>query len=177
MVIKTNLGFIIELFTLNRYSIELDKYDYIYKNLDESIPAIGIKIIKEEKIIKSAILCGYYSAINNDSIVLDDQNILICVAKNVYCLSLPELNLSWVTETDWSSCFGIYKIMDGYIVHGELEISKLNKNGKIKGQFGGRDIFVTIDGSKSFEIKENYIEAKDWLNFIYKIDFNGKEIK
>ena len=167
----------VELFTLDNYSIELGEYDYIYKNLDEFSPAIGVKVIKEQKIIKSAVLCGYYAAINIESTILDEQNILICVAKNVYSLSLPELNLNWVTETDWSSCFGIYKIKDGYIVHGELEISKLNKNGKIEWQLGGRDIFVTIDGSKSFEIKENYIEAKDWLNFTYKIDFNGKEIK
>jgi len=100
LVIKTDLGFIIELFTLDNRSIELNNYDYIYKNLKDYSPAIGIKVIKEEKIVKSAILCGYYGAINNDCIVLDDQNILICVAKNVYSLSLPELNLNWVTETD-----------------------------------------------------------------------------
>ena len=73
------------------------------------------------------------------------------------------------------TCFEIFKKGDFYIVHGELEITKLNENGKILWQKGGADIFTTISGKNDFKLTEKYIIATDWENRIYKFDYEGNE--
>ena len=74
---------------------------------------------------------------------------------------------------DQGTCFEIYKYQDSYIIHGELEISRLDKDGKILWQRSGADIFTTQDGKDDFRIMKNYILATDWENRKYKFDFNG----
>lgn len=82
----------------------------------------------------------------------------------------------WKTKADQATCFEIFKHKDDYIVHGELEISRLDKNGNIVWQQGGRDIFTTLDGKDDFAITDEYILATDWANRKYKFDFDGKII-
>jgi len=86
------------------------------------------------------------------------------------------LSLLWRTKADRATCFEIYKYQDSYIIHGELEIARLDKNGKILWQQSGSIIFTTLDGKDNFIITDNYILATDWENRKYKIDFNGQLI-
>lgn len=58
---------------------------------------------------------------------------------------LPDLVLNWQTQCDQATCFQIFKQLNDYIIHGELQVTKLEKNGNKKWEFGGRDIFVNID--------------------------------
>ena len=90
-------------------------------------------------------------------------------------MSFPDFNLLWKTKTDQISCFEIFKKDDFYIVHEELEISKLDNNGKILWQKSGVDIFTTISGKNDFQLNENYIIATDWENRTYKFDYNGND--
>lgn len=64
--------------------------------------------------------------------------------------------------------YGIYKVQDGYIVYGELEIVMLDLEFNEKWNFLARDIIT------SFEIAETTIKLSDWNNNHYEIDFNGK---
>jgi hypothetical protein len=86
------------------------------------------------------------------------------------------LELKWATQSDPATCFGIYKLQDDYIVHGEIEISRLDKEGNIKWQFGGSDIFVTFDADDAFKLNADHIALTDFYRIKYKIDFNGKII-
>jgi len=88
-------------------------------------------------------------------------------------LSIPELTLLWRTHADQGTCFEIYKYQGSYIVHGEFEISRLHKNGKIIWQQSGADIFTTIEGRKDFELTDKYIIATDFENRVCKFDYDG----
>ena len=87
------------------------------------------------------------------------------------------MKLLWKTKADQATSFEIYKYKDCYIVHGELEISRLDKHGKIVWQKSGADIFTTMDGEQDFELTEDFIFARDFENRTYKFDYNGNLIK
>jgi len=158
---------------LHKYDIEhFDESDFIF-------PAMfGIKVFKDTELLKSSIIgsIGGGTGIHKTSIIYEDSRILICCSDSIFCLSVPDLQLIWRTEADQASCFEIYKYQDSYIVHGELEISRLDKDGKILWQQSGADIFTTISGRQDFELTEDFIMAKDFENRIYKFDYNGRNL-
>ena len=80
----------------------------------------------------------------------------------------------WKTKGDEATCFEIFKYQDSYIVHGEMEITRLDRNGNIQWQQSGADIFTTLDGQDNFKLTDDYIIATDWQNRIYKFGYGGK---
>ena len=130
-------GLEIEVFDDNTYSKnsaeDKNKYDLEYadKECSKYIPYSkhGIRILKDKKIIKSAILLGVGgpTIISENSTILDEDRLIVCVANNIFSLTIPDLELDWKIKADTATCFEIFKIEEGYIVHGELEISKINK--------------------------------------------------
>jgi len=77
------------------------------------------------------------TAIHETSFLIDNDTFLICCADSIFCLTLPELNLVWCTMADMATCLEIFKYQDTYIVHGELEISCIGKNGIVIWSFSG----------------------------------------
>ena len=120
---------------------------------------------------------GGGTEIGKNSTIIEDDRFLICCSDSVFCLSIPDLALLWRRQADEATCFEIFKYQDSYIVHCELNISRLNKNGEVLWQQSGADIFTTLDGKNDFIITENYILATDWENRQYKFDFNGTELQ
>ena len=178
--------------TLGQYQIEiyhdevfkeastdnLHKYDYVY--FDESdyvFPTMfGIKVFKDNQLLKSAIIGSIGGGTTNhrNAVIFESNRFLICCSDTVFCLSIPDLTLVWLTQADQACCFGIFKYQDNYIIHGEFEISRLDKEGKIIWQQSGADIFTTISGTNDFELTQDYIMATDFENRVYKFDYNGK---
>jgi len=113
---------------------------------------------------------------HKNAVILEDKRFLICCSDSIFCLSIPDLTLLWRTRADEATCFEIFKYQDSYIVHGELEISRLDQDGKITWKQGGADIFVTSDGRSGFEMTDDYIIAKDFQNRTYKFDYSGKDL-
>ena len=136
---------------------------------------IGIKVSENGKIISSAIVgsIGGGTGIHQNSQIIEKERIIVCCSDSIFCLSIPNLDLIWRTQADQASCFEIFKINESYIIHGEMEISRLNLNGGIIWQKSGADIFTTEKGTDDFKITESYIIATDWENRTYKFDFNG----
>ncbi len=175
--------YIIEIFTDETYEVDsaenINEYDFEYLEADNKYNStfIGIKLYENEELKKSILIGseGGNTGINENSKIIEENRILICCADKIFCLSFPELNILWKTKADEMTCFEIFKKDNFYIVHGELEISKLDENGKILWQKGGADIFTTISGKNDFELKEKYIIATDWENRIYKFDYDGNE--
>ncbi|NQU53914.1 MAG: hypothetical protein HQ522_15400 [Bacteroidetes bacterium] len=120
---------------------------------------------------------GGATVLHKTSQIIEKNRILICCGDSVFCLDLPKLNLNWKTKVDEITAFEMFKINDGFIIHGEIEISRIDNHGNIVWQNAGADIFVTPEGKDGFEIKDHFIKVKDWENRIYKWDFNGKEIE
>lgn len=169
-----------ELYTDNS-SDNLNQYQKVYFTESEyNLPTkIGIKVFENDELIKSAIIgsIGGGTGIHKSSQIIEDDRILVCCSDSIFCISIPDLDLKWKTQADQATCFELFKKDNSYIVHGEMEISKLNPNGKIVWQQSGADIFTTEKGIDDFEITESYIRATDWENRVYKFDFNGEEIE
>ena len=134
----------------------------------------GIKLFRNGIELSSALVSavGGSTGIHDHSMIFAENELLIMCANWVFCLTLPDLALSWKTQADPATCFGIHKIDSGYIVHGELEISKLDLHGNIIWYKDGSDIFCTQDGTEDFRIDSGSVYVKDWngRQYQFKID-------
>ncbi len=154
------------------------KYDTVYYDNTEFQPTSkhGIKITKDGQNITSAIICetGGATGIHDNSFVLTDNNFLICCCDTVYSFKLPGLTLNWKKELDPATCFSIYPFKDDFIVHGELEIKRIDMDGYIKWNFSAKDIFVTQDGSEAMKLFGDKIEVTDWDGDTYILNEEGQ---
>ncbi len=154
-------------------------YEHIYfDNSEYILPTMfGIKVYKDEELVTSAIVgsIGGGTTNHDKATIFEANRFLICCSDTVFCLSIPDLSLLWKTKADEATCFEIFKYHDSYIVHGEMEITRLDTKGNIQWQQSGADIFTTIDGQDDFKLTENYIIATDWQNRIYKFGYDGKD--
>lgn len=175
-----------------KYRIELkDESDYSsnsvdnkfvyrqqYSNSEEYKPTtqIGIKLYEGVEILSSAIInsTGGASGIHNTSQIIERNSLTICCSESVFKLSIPDLTLNWIIKADDATCFQIFNCNGDYIIHGELNISRISSKGKILWQNTGADIFTTEKGIDDFQIKNEIIQVMDWNNKIYKFDLNGK---
>jgi hypothetical protein len=156
------------------------KYDKVYFEDTEFRPTSkhGIKISSDGQIISSAIICetGGATGIHDNSFLIKDDNLLICCCNAVSSFNLPNLTLNWKKEFDQATCFSIYPYKDDFIIHGELEIKRIDKSGQIKRKFSAKDIFVTQDGTESIKLTGDKIELTDWDGDKYILDEHGRVI-
>jgi len=158
----------------------INKFDFEYLDIDGSYAEqVGIKLYKDDAIFKSAIISAFGggTTVHKTSFVTEADRIIICCADTVFCLSIPDLSLLWKTKADTATCFEIFKLPTDYIVHGELDITRLGHDGRILWQQSGGDIFTTLHSTNDdFIITDDYILATDWENRKYKFDFDGNII-
>lgn len=156
-------------------------YDFIYFNADDYImpTMLGIKVFEQGTQLASAIIgsIGGGTGVHENSVIFEDSRMVICCSDSVFCLSIPHLTLNWQTKADSATCFEIFKYEDSYIIHGEMEISRLGKDGKILWQQSGADIFTTLDGEQDFILTDDLILAKDFEGQTYKFDYEGNSLK
>ncbi|WP_131561792.1 hypothetical protein [Pedobacter frigidisoli] len=136
----------------------------------------GIKLYQDDQIIDSCIVIGSGGAtgVHQNSSLIDNDQLLLCCCDTVFCLTLPDLALKWKTQADQATCFQIFQHQYDYIIHGELQVTKLDKDGNKKWEFGGTDIFVSIDNEEEFKLETDGILLTDFAKTKYKIDFDGK---
>ncbi|MBO9202791.1 MULTISPECIES: hypothetical protein [Niastella] len=157
-------------------------YDKIYQSEKgkEFVPVSQHAIIVYSDHVKttSAILLATAGAtsVTPDSVLLDNDNLIARCCNTVFCLALPDLNLNWMIEADWATCFSIHNYQDSYITHGETSIARIDRKGDLLWSYSGADIFVCLEEGTSFEMHDNYIELTDFNGRKYKIDFNGETI-
>lgn len=153
--------------------------DYLTESKFRLSTKIGIKVYENGTELNSAIIGaeGGATGLHKTSQIIESKRILICCSDSVFCLELPTLNLNWKTKVDEATAFEIFKIANGFIIHGELEITRIDDNGKIIWQNGGADIFVSQGGNGEFEVRADFVKATDWGNRIYKWNLNGVEIE
>lgn len=153
--------------------------DFTYINDDNFIytPKYGVIIKDNMGYEKSAILfpgSGTGGSPHKKSALIDNNNLIILVGDWIFSLSIPELKLNWKTKCgDCITCFELFRISDGYIIHGECSILRVQKDGRIAWEFSVRDIFTTAEGIDIFKIIDDIIIVKGWQNYTYIIDLNG----
>ncbi|MBN8683957.1 MAG: hypothetical protein J0L99_15040 [Chitinophagales bacterium] len=138
----------------------------------------GVKIYQNGQIVNNCMVMGSGGAtgVHPNSMLLDEDQLLLCCGNTIFCFTLPDLQLKWKTQADQATCFSIFKLHNDFIVHGEMQVSALDKEGCIKWSFQGQDIFVTMDKQDPFKIEEDGILLTDFTGATYKIDFAGNLI-
>lgn len=137
-------------------------------------------IVKEYGIeISSILICETEGAtgIHENSFIIEDNKIWILVSNKVYCFEIPSLKIIWQKEFDQFTNFCIYQLEENFVIHGELEIFRITKNGEIIWRFGGRDIWISVDGKDPFNIERDKIRLFDFESNEYVLDFNGNVIE
>ncbi|MBB4804355.1 hypothetical protein HNP37_004442 [Flavobacterium nitrogenifigens] len=137
-------------------------------------------IIKEHGIeIASVLICETNGAteIFDNSFIIENDKIWIIVSNKIYCLEIPSLEIIWRKEFDQFTNFHIHKLEEDFVIHGELEIFRITKEGEIIWRFGGLDIWINPEGKNEFTIENHFIRLFDFESNEYVLDFNGKELE
>jgi hypothetical protein len=171
-------------YTLNSAD-NIVSYDVEYfdgrTNTDRVYPTSkhGIRITQDGDKLASAVICetGGLTTIHDNSFVFTNDSILICCSNKIYSLSIPRLQLNWKKRFDLATCFAIYPFKGDYIIHGELQITRIDKGGNEKWTFRARDIFVTPDGKDSIELLTDKIKLRDWEGYEYLLNEDGQKIR
>lgn len=170
-------------YTLNSVN-NLRQYEKIYFNEnqeDRFYPTSKHAIIVNEfgREISNAIICevGGGTGIHENSFIIEDDKIWIRICNKIYCLEIPSLELIWKKEFDNFTNLSIHKLEEDIIIHGELEIFRITKEGEIVWHFGGRDIWINIQGKTEFSIENKAIRLFDFESNEYVLDFAGNQIE
>lgn len=183
-MIGTFQDYLIELvdeldFTLNSTDNRF-VYSNIYFDENQNKPASkhGIKVTKDGQTVTSALICeaGSPSGIHENSFLIKGDSLFLCCSNEVYSFELPDLTLNWKKELDPATCFSIYPFKDDLIIHGEMEVKRIDLLGNVKWGFSGADIFVTPDGKSSVIFMGDRIKLIDWEGNHYILSEHGSLI-
>ena len=151
------------------------QYDEVFGSKDCISSKHGIILSHNEEIRRSIIILetGGATGIHDTCYVVIDNYLYLCVGNRVYKIQIPELCILWSVQVDMATAFQIIRMHDDLIVHGELNISRLNQNGKIIWTESGSDIFVTESGKNDFKIENDRILAESWDGRKYTFNYDG----
>ena len=122
-------------------------------------------------------LIGNYYSYDYDCAILDEKILTIMQNNIIMKINVENGKLIFYKKIECFGCnFALYRVKDGYIIYGEIEIIMLDTNFEKKWKFCGRDIFVSASREKIFELCENHIKLYDWDDNYYEIDYDGKLI-
>ena len=170
----------IELNPLIQSNLKKSDFDCI---IDDHHSPIFKGVQYELKILNDGLICknilinglGKFTPVQEHSYAYDKQHLLICCGNKIFGLKFPELTLDWVMQSDPVACHQIVKISNGFIIHGELLISKINIFGEMEWQLEFDDIIGDIiDNPSCFIVHKDYIEIHDLSDHVYFINFEGR---
>ena len=122
-------------------------------------------------------LIGNYHCYDIDCAVLDGKVLTIMQYHTISQICVDDGTLMLHKAFECFGCtFGLYRVVNGYIVYGEIEIIMLDLDFNKVWEFTGRDIFVSQTRENAFVLGENSIELYDWEDNYYELDFNGNLI-
>ncbi len=110
----------------------------------------------------------------SQSVQLNDDKLYFSLGFTFFSFDLIESQIIWQVRPDTAEIFEFYDLENDFLLRGELEIHRITKNGEIKWSFGGKDIWVNMEGKREVQIESNRIKLTDFNNDKYIIDFNGK---
>ena len=123
-------------------------------------------------------LVGDYYTSEIDCAILEGDTLTVLQNDYITQIDLETVQIIASYKLDvFGTTFSIYRMPDGYLIYGEIEIIKLDNEFNVAWKFSGRDIFVSVSGKDAFEITPNSIKLYDFLDNFYEIDFNGKTIR
>ena len=161
-------------------SVDNKRYDLIFEVEDypkgHMYKTFSITVINDKEKYSIALVGSLYSEVYQCA-VLKDNELVVLMDNTIIFIDIENINIiKDVLITDFGICFAIYKFKNGYVIHGELDVIKLDSSGGVEWRFSGADMFATSKGD-NFTILKNEIIVEDWQGYVYHINENGQEIK
>ncbi len=158
-------------------SEELNSFDYVFdpedRKTNEFYYVFSVKVEKKDRMF-TIVLIGSFFAIDDQCAVLEGSTLTVLMDDEIFVLDLESISLVRHTVIGRESYFAIYPVENGYIIHGEETILRLNKDFDQVWRFGGSDIFATPDVRKvPFAITDDKIFLEDWNGYKFTLDFDG----
>lgn len=124
-----------------------------------------------------ALIGSYYSYDTENCAILENRLLTVLQNNAVAQIDITDGKLLLYKQFKClGCCFGIYRVKNGYIVYGELEVIMLDLQLHKNWGFMGKDIFVSYSRKNCFEILEQSIRLYDFEDNFYEIDFDGNLI-
>jgi hypothetical protein len=153
------------------------RYDQLYNFDQEYRPSTqyGLVCLDAQQKRRSCLLLASAGAtsVHEHSAVVVREQCFVAVGDQLCCLSLPDTRLQWATNVDSATCFGVYYSAphDCLISHGEMEIARVDFDGRIVWSAGGADIFTG-----EFRLDEKHAYVTDFNDMPYRIEIEtGKQ--
>lgn len=122
-----------------------------------------------------AALIGSFYADAEHCAVLDGSLLTVLMDDDIVLFDLTAMSVVKHKSIGDETYFSIYPITDGYLVHGELSVLRLDKNFQQIWSFYGSDILVIHDGNRAaFRIENDQILLEDWNSIKYALNMDGK---
>ena len=160
-------------------SADNKRYDYVLNPSSKrrgdmyKVSHLSIKGIQNADIA----LIGDYYTYPEDCAILEDDNLAVLQNDYITQIDLKTVQIIAGYELDvFGTAFSIYRMSDGYLIYGEIEIIKLDNEFNTVWKFSGRDIFVSTTDKNAFELTDHSIKLYDFEDNFYEIDFDGKLI-
>lgn len=126
----------------------------------------------------SIALIGCYSLRESECAILEDN--LLTVLMDYQVVQIDLTSGAVVCDKALNTMgfnYAIYKVDRGYLLHGDVQITMLDTNFQEKWTFAGEDIFSSVTGKNSFEMKKDRICLYDFCDNYYELDYDGNRIK
>ncbi|GGF24223.1 hypothetical protein [Flavobacterium limi] len=147
----------------NSLFVNIQKRDSeIYKSLEISGLDGGFYLHKSTENHKS------------QSIKLNENNLIMSLGFTILSLNLNEIEIDWILRPDTTELFEFYDLENDILLRGEHRIFRIDKNGNIKWEYGGRDIWVNLEGKSEVNIEEDKIKLFDFESNEYVLNFDGE---
>lgn len=135
-----------------------------------------VRVLKAGEDVSSCILAatGGATGIHEHSALTRNDECLVAVGPFFCSLRLPGLELIWSLQVDQITCFGVYhsERHHCYIVHGELDISRVSYDGKRVWSAGGKDIFTG-----EFTVLDDHSRVVDFNGETYDVALSTGRIR
>ena len=155
-------------------------YDHVYNPqgyTEKNFHAAFVITIQTGQDKTCIALIGSIYASPDQCAVLDGSNLTVLMDEEIVQIDLQSMQIAKLQIVSDTTLFSIYPIDEGYIIHGEMEILRLDSNYMRIWDFWGSDIFVTQDRThEAFKMENNQILLEDWNGVRYALDMDGKLI-
>ncbi len=159
-------------------SQESHTYNYVYNPSDykEANFHSALIINIETACNKSCIeLIGSFYSSPDRCAELEDSKLVVLMDDVIVEFDLETLSVLKHKTIGDETYFSLHPITDGYLIHGELSILRLDRNFEQVWNFYGSDIWVVQDGAReSFQIVDDQILLEDWNGIKYILNMDGK---
>jgi hypothetical protein len=147
-------------------------YDREYRFGDNTYQATSqhaVHVTVNDELIASCLLSadGGATGVHDHTAIIHDDVCVIAVGPFMAAIEIPTLKLNWVTQADDATCFGVHHSEKHtcFISHGELEIARITREGKMIWHTGGADIFTN-----GFVLSDDSIQVIDFYDRKYELD-------